>query len=338
MINILIYPNYNSDLKNNKFKELIDEYKGKKYKFIYITKKDTNLKGLICCNYYDDFLKKFYKDSPIIIFDRMDCTSVNGKNRVALLENNNILGLYKEYTFKDPKMYFQKFKYNRYHLHVIDGDYDKIESLESRSDLIKPMTWNLYQYSFVKNKTMDKLREMKINHKDKNIDIFYICHSHEKIPSLYKHRKTLAESLIKICNRNNLKYEIHFDENIKKSDYLDYLVKSKICIAPYGLGERIALEQMALFSETAVVKPDMSFVSTIPNIYTEEYMNFFNPNLQDGGISQEKEIESIILKLLTFNLEKITSIRKEKIMNYNINYYLNYFIKEIESYEKTGLL
>lgn len=330
-----MYPNYDTQF-NNKFKEILSLINSPLF-YIYpfkvnITEKiknsDERLKNpdLIICNYYDNFLKKVYGKIPIIICDRMDSVCINGKNYASLINESNVIGLFKEYTFNDVKMNNIEYTRNRYHIHLLEETekitYKKLQLTDLQLSKIQPVSWNLYQYSFICNKRMYDVSNMSC---DKSIDIFYICHSHEKITTLYKHREKIFNYLTEFCKNNKLTCKLAFGENIKSSEYIDHLIKSKICIAPYGLGGRIALDQLALLSKTILIKPFMGYINTNPNIYTSDYMTFFDAtsNLCDLG-------NIITNKLQNYEShKKILDNIKNNVLAFDKSYYTNMFLTNV---------
>lgn len=221
MINIIIYPNYIKNCTNNKFKELVDfiNIECDDVNVVYYPTKVNNI-SVIICNYYSDFFKKNilfkYPNIPVIICDRMDSVCVNGSNFKSLKENKNVTIL-KEYTFKSPNFNNFDYKSNRYHLHLINPNIKilpkKKQITKHKIDRIKPCSWNLHQYSFV-NKTMNSLKDLKIDHTQKDIDIFYICHSHERLKELYDHRKSVLHVLKNICDRHKLTCKLLLGKDI----------------------------------------------------------------------------------------------------------------------------
>jgi len=317
-------------------------------KFIYYNNEINKHISCVICNYYSDYFKNNilpkYPNTPVIICDRMDSVCLNDRNFKSLVEYD--VTVLKEYVFKNPALNNYKYNSKRYHLHLIQptmAPLKKIQLSEEKIEKILPCSWNLNQYSF-EGKTMIYLKNMKIDHTHKNIDVFYICHTHASVSTLYDHRKSIFESLKKICKKHNLTCKLLFGENITKKEYLKYLAKSKICVSPYGLGGRISLDQMGILTETLIIKPDMSYLDTIPNIYDGEFsetMKFFNPDISNGYINQENEIEQLILDsgITTDNWSKNIKFLKNnklKTKNYDMKFYSSKFIKTIKKVIDVG--
>lgn len=327
-ITILIYPNYHdNNLKKNKFEgisKLINKFSSK-YKCIFyqnnLPLKETlsnNNVQLILCNYYSDIFDKI--SQPIIICDRMDSACINGKNYKALCMKDNVIALIKEYGFIDKKLNYYNWISNRYHYTLIDKTNSKKsteKNLKINLSKLKICSWNLFQYSFVCNNSMSYMSN--ITTRDKDIDIFYVCHSHKESDTLYMHRFKIFETIKEIIKKNKFTNTIGMDINMRKRDYMDTIKRSKICICPYGLGGRIALDQFALLAGSIVIKPDMKYITCDPMIYTNEYMEFFNDC---------SELEHIIKKIIenydTY-YKKLSEIRREKVLKFDEKYYANKF-------------
>ena len=103
---------------------------------------------------------------------------------------------------------------------------------------------------------------------------------------------------------------------------MDTIKRSKICVCPYGLGGRIALDQFALLAEAIVVKPDMSYMTTDPMIYTDKYMEFFTMD----------NLKSVLANILG-NYEKYNKLakkRKKMVLKFDEKYYADRFVETIQ--------
>lgn len=106
---------------------------------------------------------------------------------------------------------------------------------------------------------------------DKYIDIFNICGLIQKEKSRFgyndalpynKHRQNCIDSI------DRLNYNIA-KNRVQHSEYIDKLRKSKLSFSPYGMGELCLRDVESWFCGTALVKPDISLVKTIPNIWND---------------------------------------------------------------------
>lgn len=251
----------------------------------------------------------------------MDSANINNKNYRSLCRKNISL-LIKEYTYRDPKLNHYQWLENRHHYNLLENNTKLVEKKE-KCDLskIKTCSWNLYQYSFVANKSMKYMKDLS-NVKKKDIDVFFVCHSHDKSPILSRHRRGILKILKKFESETNAKCVLGVDINLKKRKYMDTIKRSKICVCPYGLGGRIALDQFALLAESIVVKPDMSYMMTDPMIYTKQYMEFFTMD----------NLKSVLANILG-NYEKYNKLakkRKKMVLKFDDKYYADRFVETIQ--------
>ena len=325
---IIIYPNYKKG--ENKFKELIQLIQGCKrypeYSFEFVDDL-SNIgehagESIMLANYYEDSMDSL--ELPIILFDRMDSVYVNRKCMRGI-NKSHVKMICKEYVMTEKKLYRNVYHKYRYHMEkycksvgILPEEINskrKIEISESSLAKIQINSWNLFQYSFI-NPTMKSIKNSAVPEKD--IDIFFVCHPHAELPALFHHRTLGQKTLKNIAKKHNYNISV---EPLKKRDYISNLLRSKICIAPYGLGARVALDQMGLLSETIVIKPDMEFVKTEPNIYTSDLMEFVKCDWSD--------LEKIVVNLMD-NYEsyrKKAAARKAFVVdNYGEDYYIKKFI------------
>ena len=356
MINILIIPNLKNDKIDDRFKELFNLFKNSsKYnkkiysntlqniEYFYENSKELNENQLlklkekieiekydiILCNKINENIINLNK--PIILCERYDSCTISKQTNLKYLENSNVKALFKEYVFKNKNNYYNYYIENRYHFHLLNKNKNNIKNKKINENIvnkIKCITWNLKQYSNICNYNMRYINKyINLNNNvNKSIDLFLVCHLHENKKILYEHRK----KIINIIDKFSKKYK-HIKiktGKLEMNDYNDNLIKSKICIAPYGLGSRIALDQLGILAKTIVIKPPMNFVKSNPYIY-KETMDFFE--YCDINWSN---LENIILNILN-NYEryrKIAENRRNKLLKYNEEYYMNKMYHEIKKY------
>lgn len=327
---IVLEENY----KVNKFKELVEffekseKYVGKiKFKVVENTKrnirgiKDNECDVILCIKCSDEIVKK---KKPVIICERYDSCTLSTHTELKFVKNKNVKAVFKEYIFKEKENYMNKYLGNRYHFYLINGkkEEDMVMNAEITKeciDKIKCVTWNLKQYSNIGSYNMNFLK--KHPNMEKKIDVFFICHPHGEKNELYTHRKNGVEKLKEISDRNpNLKITT---KNVEPREYNKRLLESKVCIAPYGLGSRIALDQMGILANTIVIKPRMDFVVASPDIYREDMYEYCDINFSN--------LEEIIYKVLD-NYDKYKEIareRKEKLVKYDSEYYIDKFYENV---------
>ena len=146
---------------------------------------------------------------------------------------------------------------------------------------------------------------------------------HPGLNELYDHRVMGRNMIIKYSKTPDVVCAL---DSCKKSDYIEQLSRAKICVAPYGLGGRIALDQLGLLAEAIVVKPDMSYVYTEPNIYTDEYMEF----VECDWSGLEDKITHILDNY--DNYKEIALKRKEQVKQFDKIYYGNCLINHLNRY------
>lgn len=336
VVNLLRPPN-----KDNRLRHLIEECKTfapelhhhvlyhettiKKLKDqIYKKIKEQNI-DLILCNYYEEWMKSI--ETPIVVLERYDSCTLTNKN-MQHINKKNLVAVFKEYVCSNLKDYNLPQHRNRVHynnmLKYYKGDINPIYSNPNDYSIellqkIKPVSWNLYQYSFVCNSRMERAAYSHPPRKD--IDVFFVCNEHKEHPILFRHRK---EGQKKLSSELLSDYKVvtkHIDNRHK---YTDMVRRSKICVAPYGLGSRIALDQLGLLYGCIVIKPTMQHVKVNPNIYTDEYFNFVGADWDN----LVQEILSILENWKKWSL--IGMERKNKIVNnFGVKYYVDEYKKNI---------
>lgn len=189
--------------------------------------------------------------NALIYLERYDSSTL-GPTTSAYLNHPNVKAVFKHYRAADCG--------RRRRLHFDSGVYQQVSP--PRLDKVYAVPWCLKQYTHLVNTKMLKLAQAPPV-QDKPIDIFYVVHDHTEKPALYAHRQAARRVL------QGLKklYRVEDRRDVHSHEYLALLLQSKVCIAPYGLGERISLDQMGILAQCYIVKPPMEHVETYPNIY-----------------------------------------------------------------------
>jgi hypothetical protein len=148
------------------------------------------------------------------------------------------------------------------------------------------LPWNIHQYTML-HPRMQKLAAKPMpcpaSNGTRPVDVFFACNSHASCPPLHRHRllgQVVAQGTFGLGAPRPTRLRV-VTERVAQCDYLKLLSGAKVCVAPYGLGERIALEQYALLLGVLVVKPRMAHVLCAPNIYTPDMMSFCDPTWRD---------------------------------------------------------
>lgn len=274
---------------------------------------------LLCVNYYLPFMQSLKHN--ILVCSRMDSCGLNSRN-LKQVDASNISLIGKEYVFQDRRNYTRRFTEGRLHSELIlnahDTEFSEVwqyrqcyqDRLNAFLHRIVPFSWNLLQYSFL-HPLMQKLIAEPFE--SKSVDVFFVCHSHNRSPSLSKHRQNGLVECKRICEKHGFRAKIG---SLPRKEYFSTLRKSKVCVAPYGWGSRIALDQYGLATGTLIVKADMEHVVTVPNIYTKEYMHFVQPNWDT--------LEEVLVDLVTnyeTKYKQVARDRKNSISKFNKQYY-----------------
>ena len=286
---------------------------------------------VVICNKITSEIEGMKK--PIIVCDRFDSTPTSSYR--SYLNNDLVIGYFKEYTFREKEKHSRLSLYHRYHFNILNEmyrivpekdmkRYDRESGIpDNKLDLIKCVTCNLCQYSNIMHHFMDMLAKSIILYDEKPIDVFMVCHLHEKQPILMTHRKAGLEMLEQYKNKYNIVCQTG---KLDANEYMDKLKQSKVCIAPYGLGERIALDQYGILAGCIVIKPPMDHLICDPNIYEKEQ------DMIETCSVDFSDLESILNRVLgeydtKYNV--IAANRRKKLMEYDQTYYANQFINAI---------
>lgn len=292
---------------------------------IYKTMEKRNI-DLILCNYYEEWMRDIKK--PIVVIERYDSCTLTNKN-MQHLNKKNLVAIFKEYVCSNLADYNLPQHRNRVHYSNILKWYgDDITPMYSKPNdysiellqKIKPVSWNLYQYSFVCNSRMERAAYSQPP-SNKDIDVFFVCNEHKEHPVLFKHR---SEGQKKLSSEKLSNYKIVTKHINNRREYVNLVSRSKICVAPYGLGARIALDQLGLLYGCIVIKPTMTHVKVNPDIYTDEYFNF----VADNWDNLVPEIARILENWDHWSVVGLE--RKNKIVkNFGVKYYVEEYKKNI---------
>ena len=100
-------------------------------------------------------------------------------------------------------------------------------------------------------------------------DVFYCKHQRHTIDGIA--RRYLFDIAIPNIKKNIPNVQSY--ESLQYDEYWNILSKSKICISPYGLGERVDDDTKANLCETIVIKPICDYVYDYFNTFTSEKFN-----------------------------------------------------------------
>jgi len=211
-----------------------------------------------------EFLSKISGD--YMLLDGQDSTSLVGVYEV--FKESNALLLLKNSLLKDRSLYKKKFNTGRYYWGEGDyslNDFDKYCNrivlsgtnwLSTHWAGIKPQWYDLNLNKSYDVSAMFSYPSTKENYEyHQRIDVFYD-----------NFRKPLIDSI------NNLNCNIaKLDNGIKVSqnEYYNKMFNSKIILAPFGYGEMAPRDLEAAMFGSVLIKPDMSYIETKPDIFID---------------------------------------------------------------------
>jgi hypothetical protein len=287
---------------------------------------------LLLCNYGEDYIINL--GLPVIILERYDSCTLTSHNK-QYLNYDIVKGIFKEYTCSDGKQNNINHVKNRLHYTILNNFYNtcfvkcppknNIHLSEKSIGKIKPVNWNLHQYSFICNSAMEFASSQHESSLKKPIDVFFVCNPHEDHDILYKHRSSGQNKL-----RNSSlykKYNIKIDHINNRRKYRETVIKSKICVCPYGLGSRVALDQLSILGGSITIKPHMNHVNTTPDIYKDDFFEYVNYDWDDLLI----KIEHILNNWDSIYKQKGLDRRNRAINQFDKKYYVDTFINAVQS-------
>lgn len=266
-IKLYFADNFKIGEPTNSFKDIIDGKTFEKNNIkIVDTIRDSNLiiAGRLCCEI-------IHSKRPVIICERYDSSSIGVSYNYY--SSGQVKSVFKNYLPRDKKMLLESTNKKRYHYHLLSKIYSDIKDDELVVDRIEPfldkfrqVTWRMTYTHLPINKHMKYCVDNR-NKVKKDIDIFCVCHDH--VDLLKTHRYDIKAKVNKLKEKYNL--NIVCGNGLNQNDYHNNLIRSKICVCPWGLGERIACDQKGILAGCVLIKPDSNFVLTYPDLYKDEY-------------------------------------------------------------------
>lgn len=208
-----------------------------------------------------NFLKNVKE--PYFIFDGQDSTSMIGtydvfkESKAIYLLKNNLLknrGLYKN-KYINGRIFWEGD--GNYSCKDIDNFNDKI--------ILSGFNWlNTYGnkiniVNFSKNRIYDVCCLFGISKENYEHNIRTDVYYNQSRYKIFEEVKNLKHNIITTEKTGKL----------NKQQYFETLLNSKICISPYGYGEIAIRDIEAISAGCIIIKPNMSSVDTLPNIYDE---------------------------------------------------------------------
>jgi hypothetical protein len=207
-----------------------------------------------------EFLSKISGDYMLI--DGQDSTSLLGTYEV--FKSSNALIMLKNSLLKDRSLYKHGWQMGRYYWGP--GEY-KLEDFDDYSDriVLSGTNWLTTHWAGVQRQWYETEKQYDISamfqYPTQKINTEYGYINNQFYDN---HRKLLIDSIDK------LPYNIAKISNgsrVSLQEYYNYISKSKITLAPYGYGEMAPRDIEAAMFGSILVKPDMSYIETAPDIF-----------------------------------------------------------------------
>ena len=209
-----------------------------------------------------DFLSKITGDYMLI--DGQDSTSLIGTYEV--FKQSNALLLLKNSLLKDSSLYKQGWQLGRTYWGA--GDY-KLNDFDLYSDRIKlsGTNWLMTHWAGIHPQwnSIEKKYDISAMFQYPTKDIVY---EHGFVQSVHydNNRKTVIDII------NKLPYNIaklNNGERVSLEEYYNRVSTSKITLAPFGYGEMAPRDLEAAIFGSILIKPDMSYIDTAPNVFVD---------------------------------------------------------------------
>ena len=242
--------------------------KSKLKKFGIVFAKDKPVLFL-CDNYSVKGIIRHNK--PFIIQEVVDCSVMLDKK---VLRNSNCLAVFKNHILRNKSENNSPTLCKRYHSKIIN-DFYKSESFkldneasytDKQLDKIKCVLWDITHGPL--SEFFSKLRKAEVNISEKR-DVDVLCCLTTSYSSIFSeliewHRKMAIKEVEEMDNITSI------TEKIDKKSYMSALINAKIVISPWGYGEYCYRDIEGMLAGAIVIKPDTSFVETIPDIYQND--------------------------------------------------------------------
>ena len=207
-----------------------------------------------------EFLSKVTGD--YMLLDGQDSTSLMGS--IEVFRGSNAILLLKNSLLKDRSLYEQSWNLGRYYWGK--GEY-AVPEFEQWSDKIRlsGTNWISTHWAGTHNHYINALKEYDVAAMFQYPSL-KSSYEHGRLQSGYydEHRKPVYDVL------NRLPYNVAKLDNgqrVSAAEYYNRMATSKIVIAPFGYGEMAPRDLEAMRFGCILIKPDMGYIDTTPNIY-----------------------------------------------------------------------
>lgn len=260
------------------------------------------------------FLSKIKE--PYFIFDGQDSATMIGTYEVAI--RSNPIYILKSSLYKNKKDYLKKTVNGRtywgegnYSLPAIDI-FEKVKL--AHFNWLSTVNPNWVDYN--ENKKYDV--SLLLGRRDS--DNFE--HGVNQSISYNQHRNNLFNTV----SDNFKSAKLAIGERLSRQDYLNTMYDCKIILAPFGFGEMMPRDLESAMFGCVLIKPDMSHIETLPNIYIpyETYI----PCKHDFSDVNEK-IEYVLSDYKNIQKTYTENLRRKYMEEYDphklVLYYYNIF-------------
>jgi hypothetical protein len=211
-----------------------------------------------------EFLSKVTGD--YMLLDGQDSTSVLGSYEV--FKESKALLLLKNSLLKDRTLYKQSCQLGRYYWGP--GDY-KLDDFDDYSDriVLSGTNWlsthwsgiNVQWHDINRPRQYDVSAMFQYPSKEINYE-----HGIDQTTPYDKFRANCIDQLNQ-SSRSVAKLEN--GERVSQQEYFQRMYNSKIIVAPFGYGEMAPRDLEAAMFGSVLIKPDMSYVDTSPNVFID---------------------------------------------------------------------
>jgi len=209
-----------------------------------------------------EFLSKITGDYMLI--DGQDSTSMIGSYEV--FKQSNALLLLKNSLLKDRSLYKQGWNLGRYYWGTGDYKLDDFDTYSNRI-VLSGTNWLMTHWAGIQPRwySIEKKYDISAMFQYPTKDIVYE-HGYEQSKFYDNNRKSVIDII------NTLPYNIaklNNGERVSIEEYYNRISSSKIMLAPYGYGEMAPRDIESAMFGAILIKPDMDYIDTIPNIFED---------------------------------------------------------------------
>ena len=207
-----------------------------------------------------EFISKI--DGDYMIIDGQDSTSLIGT--IDVFRESNALLFLKNSYLKDFNLYKKGWANGRMYWGPSEYTTPDINDLKSKMKLTGCNWLSTTQPKWYDYKNVDKQYDIScmFGYPTKNK-----VYEHDVCQTNYydKHRKELLDTL---GDKYNIAKLVD-GQRVSIEEYYNKMFNSKIIIAPLGYGEMAPRDLESAMFGSVLVKPDLSYIDTIPNIYLD---------------------------------------------------------------------